>query len=82
MTLSLLNEEATDVMIPLKQECADQGLGPASPASQWHTKACCLQGGLSRAVRLRVLWRQHWFTQCCAVDAALVCSMPAHGSRC
>lgn len=57
MTLNRLTrqaaEEATDVMSPLKQECASQEARalPVSPTSHRLTKAHCLQGGLSRAVR-------------------------------
>lgn len=49
---------------PLKQECAGQEARalPASLASRRLTKARCLQGGPSRAVRPCVRWGQHWLT--------------------
>lgn len=51
-------------MTPLKQECAGQEARalPASLASRRLTKARCLQGGPSRAIRPCVRWGQHWLT--------------------
>lgn len=51
-------------MTPLKQECAGQEARalPASLASRRLTKARCLQGGPSRAVRPCVRWGQRWLT--------------------
>lgn len=80
MTLNRLTrqaaEEATDVMSPLKQECASQEAValPVSPTSHQLTKARCLQGGLSRAVRP------------CAGEATSappqgLCSVPTRGTR-